>query len=121
MPTTGYYEFKLAPRAKGGLIEDENDILVGEWAWIDRTADYEGPDFKGTVRWLMIYARCPDCKELCTLYRRRGTGEAKGHNIDSQGNITPSVLHTFIYQGVEKCGFHTQPTKLLGFMDLRTS
>jgi uncharacterized protein YbaR (Trm112 family) len=119
MPTTGYYEFKLAPKAKGGVIEDENDILPGEWAWIDRTADYEGPDFKGTVRWLMIYACCPDCKQPLTLYRRRGAGEPKGHDIDSQGNISPSVLHSWICEGVEKCGFHTMPTKLLGFVDLR--
>lgn len=121
MPTTGYYEFKLAAEAKGGVIEDECDMLPGEWAWIDRTTDYEGPDYKGKVRWLMIYACCPDCKLPLTLYRRRGDGEPKGHDIDSQGNISPSVLHSWVCEGVEKCGFHTMPTKLLGFVDLRTS
>lgn len=119
MPTTGAYEFKLAPKAVSGVVKDENDIAVGEWAWIDRTADYEAGGVKESCRWLMIYARCPDCKELCTLYRRRGAGEVKGHDIDKNGNVSPSVLHTWQVNGVEQCGFHTMPTRLLGFVDLR--
>ena len=121
MPTQGSYQFKLAPKAVDGVIKDENDIMPGEWAWIDRTADYEGPDYKGKVRWLMIYACCPDCKLPLTLYRRRGEGEGKGHDIDAQGNVSPSVLHSFMFGDppVEQCGFHTYPTKLLGFVDLR--
>lgn len=119
MPTTGSYEFKLAPAAIDGLIEDENQIQKGEWAWIDRTADYEAGGVKEICRWLMIYARCPDCGFFATLYRKRGEGEAKGHDIDSAGNISPSVLHTWQMDGIEQCGFHTQPTKLLGFVDLR--
>lgn len=119
MPTTGAYEFKPAAAAVKGVVEDENLIQKGEWAWIDRTADYEGSGAKEAGRRLMIYARCPDCGELSTLYRRRGAGEPKGHDIDGAGNITPSVQHTWQVNGVEQCGFHTQPTRLLGFVDLR--
>jgi hypothetical protein len=119
MPTTGSYEFKVAPAAVDGLIQDENHIGKGEWAWIDRTAEFENAGVKDTCRWLMIYARCPDCGFLCTVYRKRGAGEAKGHDIDATGNISPSVLHTWQVDGVEQCGFHTQPTKLLGFVDRR--
>lgn len=121
MPTAGSYQFKLAPKAVDGVIKDENDILPGEWAWIDRTADYEVAGVKESTRWLMIYACCPDCQQPLTLWRRRGEKEAKGHDIDKNGNIHPSVLHSWMYGDppVEKCGFHTQPTKLLGFVDLR--
>lgn len=119
MPTSGSYNFKLSAKAKDGLIEDPIDLERGEWAWIDRTTDYEAVGIKESCRWLMIYAGCPDCGQPMTLYRRRGAGEAKGHDIDGQGNIRPSVLHSFPVNGVEQCGFHTQPTKLLGFMDLR--
>lgn len=118
MPTGGAYDFKLAAKAVNGVVSDESDIAVGEWAWIDRTADYGSSAPEG-VRWLMIYARDPDCKMLVTLWRRRGTSEANGHTIDSQGNISPSVLHTWPVEGKEACGFHTQPTRLLGFVDLR--
>jgi hypothetical protein len=119
MPTTGAYEFKLAAKAKDGLVEDAPDLERGEWAWIDRTTDYNAAGVKEPCRWLMIYACCPDCGEPMTLYRRRGGGEAKGHDIDKTGNISPSVLHTWQVNGIERCGFHTQPTKLLGFVDLR--
>ncbi len=133
MPTTGSYQFKLAPKAIGGIIQNEMEILPGEWAWIDRTVDYQAADLKETAqaqaipwkqqsdRWLMIYACCPDCKLPVTLYRRRGAGEGKGHDIDAQGNISPSVLHSYMFGDppVERCGFHTQPTKLLDFIDLR--
>ena len=112
MPTSGAYEFKLAGSAKDGLVKDENTIQKGEWGWIDRT---------GKTCWLMIFARCPDCGELMTLYRKRGDKEAQGHDIDAQGNISPSVLHSWMYGNppVERCGFHTQPTRLLGFTDKR--
>lgn len=119
MPTAGAYEFKRAAASADGLVSDEKAIQKGEWAWIDRTADYLAAGVKETCRWLMIYARCPDCGFLCTLYRKRGPGEAKGHDIDSQGNISPSVLHTWPVDGVEQCGFHTSPTRLLGFVDRR--
>lgn len=119
MPTTGAYEFKLATIAKGGLVVDEDVHLIprGEWAWIDRTAEFEAAGIPGKC--LMIYAMCPDCGQLMTLYRKRGEGQAAGHKIDSQGNVHPSVLHTWNIAGVEQCGFHTQPTRLLGFVDLR--
>jgi hypothetical protein len=119
MPTSGSYAFKLAAKAKGGLIEDPMDLERGEWAWIDRTADFEAAGIKEKVRWLMIYACCPDCGQPMTLYRKRGQGEVKGHNISPAGDISPSVLHSWPVNGVEQCGFHTQPTKLLGFVDLR--
>jgi hypothetical protein len=147
MPTTGSYSFNLAPAAVGGVVQHEDQIPVGCWAWIDRTADYEASGVKGAVRWLMIYARCPDCTYLSTLYRRRsvaepvghdigkdgngnpsalhtwqvdGATEPVGHDIDKGGNVNPSVLHTWQVDGVEQCGFHTQPTRLLDFMDLRS-
>lgn len=113
MPTEGKYEFRLAAAAVDGVIQDAIDLQPGEWAWIDRTADV------GMPGWLMIYACCPDCKQPLTLYRRRGAGEMAGHDIDAQGNISPSVLHSWPVNGVEQCGFHTQPTKLLGFKDKR--
>jgi hypothetical protein len=119
MPTTGSYKFNLAKKAQGGVIADENDIEKGEWAWIDRTADYKGADFQGQVRWLMIYARCPDCGEFATLWRRRGSGEPQGHDIDGHGNVKPSILHSWKVKDVEQCGFHTYPTQLLSFTDLR--
>lgn len=113
MPTTGSYRFRLAARAVGGLILDAMDLERGEWGWIDRSSDV------GIPGWLMIYARCPDCGEPLALYRRRGEGEPAGHSIDGQGNIHPSVLHSFIVGGVEQCGFHTMPTVLGSFVDLR--
>jgi hypothetical protein len=119
MPKSGAYEFRLASIAKDGLVADENAHLIppGEWAWIDRTAEFAS--LGKFERFLMIYAMCPDCGQLMTLYRKRGEGEPEGHKIDSEGNVHPSVLHTWKMNGVEQCGFHTQPTKLLGFVDLR--
>ncbi len=121
MPTTGSYSFKLAAKAVKGVVENDSDIAVGEWAWVDRTTEWEEAGVKHTKRHLMIYARDPDCRELCTLWRRFGDSEAHGHDIDAHGNISPSVLHTWPYGDPpqERCGFHTQPTKLLGFVDLR--
>lgn len=118
MPTTGAYEFKRAVKADAqGLIADENEIGVGEWAWVDYT-DRVGD--AGGGRYLLILMRDPDCKMLATLWRR-WNGEVHGHEIDGQGNVHPSVLHTWPYGDppVESCGFHTQPKKLLDFVDLR--
>lgn len=121
MPTTGSYEFKLAAKAVNGIIADESEIAVGEWAWIDRTVDWTEDGVKHEKRHLLIYARDPDCKELCTLWRRLSGDQEHGHTIDAQGNISPSVLHHWPYGDPqqERCGFHTQPTRLLGFVDLR--
>lgn len=113
MPTSGSYEFKLAPEAEDGLIVDEKWIGRGEWAWIERDTTATG----GRL-WRSIYARCPDCGELMTLWRSYGD-QTKGHDIDAQGNVHPSLAHSWIYDGVEKCGFHTQPTKLLDFVERR--
>jgi len=111
MPTTGPYQFQLAPAAaQGGVVDDENKIGRGEWAWVDR---------QGARRWLAIYLKCPDCGTLATLWRRYGdAADQHGHQIDAQGNITPSVGCPDIH-GRPPCGFHTQPTKLLGFIDRR--
>lgn len=115
MSTTGAFEFKLSPAAKGGVVEDENVIGRGKWAWIDRTQEWGSIDPQTTVRrrWLMVYARCLDCGLLCTLWR---IGQRPGHNheIDCQGNLSPSVECPH-----EGCKFHTQPTRLLNFIDLR--
>src|SRR5579871_500396 len=105
MSTSGAYSFLAANAAVNGLIEDENKIEKGEWAWIIRGSK-------------SLYARCPDCGELCTLWCN-AEGKIRGHDIDGAGNVTPSVLHSWVYQGVERCGFHTSPTKLLGFVDRR--
>lgn len=106
MPTSGAYEFKLAAKAVNGCVPDDHLEYMekGEWAWVDRRKDYG---------WLLMH-RCPDCGELGTLW-----ANGKGHNIDANGNITPSVLHGYKVAGVEKCGFHTQPTRLLNFIDRR--
>jgi hypothetical protein len=109
MPTSGAYEFKLSPKAVDGVIDDELGMFPGEWAW---KKQIEG-------RFLAVYACCPDCGLLMTLWRRFGSDVHKGHAIDGAGNISPSVLHSYVCLGVEKCGFHTQPTKLLDFVDLR--
>lgn len=122
MPVNGPYDFRLAVKAVGGLISNENDIAVGEWAWIDRTTDFEDQGVPQTKRYLLIYARDPDCKTLCTVWRRFGdSGEPHGHQIDGHGNVTPSLLHNWPYGDPpsEKCGFHSYPTRLLGFVDLR--
>lgn len=109
MPTTGAYEFRLAVKAVDGLIPEDHIewIEKGEWAWIDMRRD--------TYGWLLMH-RCPDCGEMGTLWQN-----GRGHTIDAQGNVSPSVAHSWKYAGVEKCGFHTQPTKLLGFVDLRVT
>lgn len=118
MPTQGSYEFKLAAAAKDGFLPDAQieQMKPGEWAWIDRSSDFVDLDDSYC---LMLYARCPGCTELMTLYRKRGEGEAKGHTIDAGGNVSPSVLHTWKSNGVEQCGFHTMPTRLQGFVDKR--
>ena len=108
MPTTGAYEFKLAVDAHEGVISDENKIQRGEWAWIDRTQEAAG-----SRRWLMVYARCPDCGLLATVWRL-GSSAGHSHELDATGLLTPSVQCPH-----EPCGFHTQPTKLSGFVDLR--
>lgn len=110
MPTEGAYEFKLSPKAIGGLVEEELGMFPGEWAWHRQKVNED--------EFLAIYCCCPDCGLLMTLWRRFGM-DVKGHTIDADGNISPSVLHSYVVEGVEKCGFHTQPTKLLGFIDLR--
>ena len=108
MPTTGAYEFKLAPAAgAGGVIDDDNRIAKGEWAWIERVPEGASP------RWLSIHIRCSDCGVLSTLWRAYGADQ-HGHKIDAQGNVSPSVGCPH-----KPCGFHTQPTKLLGFVDRR--
>lgn len=109
MPTTGAYEFRLAAKAVDGMIPDDHLEWIedGEWAWIDKKDGPEG--------WLLMH-RCPDCHEFGTLWAYN-----RGHTIDAQGNISPSVAHSWKYAGVERCGFHTQPTKLLGFVDKRVS
>lgn len=109
MPTTGAYEFKLAPKAFKGVISDENNINRGEWAWIDRTQEWAC----GTRRWLMVYARCPDCGFLSTVWRI-GSPPGHTHELDAAGVLTPSVQCPH-----EPCGFHTQPTRLADFVDLR--
>lgn len=109
MPTTGAYEFKLTVKAKEGVIDDENLIDRGCWAWIDRTTKER--------RWLSIYLRCPDCGILATLWRSFGD-KSHGHQIDAQGNISPSVGCPHVIDG-KPCGFHTQPTRLISFVDRR--
>lgn len=100
---TGAYEFKLAPAAVAGVVPDDHLELIGkgEWAWVDRTQDYG---------WLLLH-RCPDCGCLGSLWQKD-----KGHTIDAEGNVSPSVLERCYHE----CGFHTQPTKLLSFVDART-
>lgn len=110
MPTSGAYDFKLSPKAVGGVIEDELGMFPGEWAW--HKQDVNGMTF------LAVYACCPDCGFLMTLWRRYGA-EVKGHTLNEHGHLHPSVLHSYKESGVEKCGFHTMPTRLLGFIDLR--
>lgn len=90
-----------------GVIPDDHLEWIedGEWAWIDVRE-------KG-IGWLLMH-RCPDCHEFGTLWQN-----GRGHTIDLEGNVTPSVLHSYKYAGVEKCGFHSIPTKLDGFTDKR--
>ena len=111
MPTTGSCEFKLSNEAKNGVVSDPVLLGRGEWAWVDRSVDGK--------RWLMVNAGCPDCGHPMTLWRRLEGTDAAGHTIDAAGLVKPSVAHSYKVEGVEKCGFHTQPTKLLGFVDLR--
>lgn len=119
MPTTGAYDFKRAGKADStGLIANEHDIGIGEWAWVDYT------DRVGTEtgkRYLFILMRDPDCTLLSTLWSRFGDEVKSPFTIDAHGNINPSVWHKFQIGDppVEKCGFHTQPTRLLDFVDLR--
>lgn len=119
MPTTGAYEFKRAAKADAqGIASEDGDIAPGEWAWRRFELDIEENGVKCKKAYLMLYIKDPDCKELGTLWRRFGS-QIHGHTIDAKGNVSPSVLHNFVYNGVEQCGFHTQPTKLLDFVDIR--
>lgn len=116
MPTTGAYEFKPA-NADALFVGDVSSpdlLLPGHWAWVDRTEELG-------ERFLTIYMTCPDCKGLASLGYKRGDKPWHGHSIDAEGNISPSVLHSWKYgtEQKEMCGFHTQPTKLLGFKDRR--
>lgn len=108
---SGPYEFKLSIVAKGGLVQEAVEIEPGAWAWYK-------VETAGQPTYLGLYACCPDCCLPMTLWRRFGD-QVHGHQIDAQGNIHPSVAHTYKVDGVDKCGFHTQPTKLLDFIDLR--
>lgn len=115
MPTTGAYEFKLATASQNGVVVDENTIERGEWAWIDRTQEWTSVENQaaGKRRWLMIYCRCPDCGILATVWRLQSP-PGHTHEIAADGTLSPSVQCPHA-----PCGFHTQPTKLLGFVDLR--
>lgn len=118
MPINGPYDFKRAAKAApNGLIIDENDIDVGEWAWVDYTDRVASEVGK---KYLLILIRDPDCKTPATVWRRFGD-EVHGHDIDSQGNVKPSILHNWRYGDppVERCGFHSYPTRLLDFVDIR--
>lgn len=107
MVTTGAYEFKLAAAAgPGGVIANENKIEKGEWAWFER---------HGERHWLSIYICCADCGFIGTLWRSYGD-DKHGHQIDAQGNVSPSVG----CPNPKVCGFHTKPTKLLGFVERRS-
>jgi hypothetical protein len=122
MPINGPYNFKRAAKGDArGVVADEKDIAVGEWAWIDRSPEWVEAGVTRTQRYLLIYLRDPDCKELCTLWRRFGEGKVDGHEIDGQGNVSPSILHQWPFGDPpqERCGFHSMPTKLLDFVDLR--
>lgn len=113
MSTEGAYVFKRSALAVNGLVPDESAHLIepGAWAWVRKTwAD--GPDF------LAVYCMCPDCGHLMTVWRKFGD-EVRGHRLDADGSLHPSVLHTWKDNGVEQCGFHTIPTKLADFIDLR--
>jgi hypothetical protein len=121
MPVNGAYNFKRAAKGDAtGLVTDENHIGIGEWAWIKFRIECGENGVSDEKDYLLIYLRDPDCRELSTLWRRFGTA-VKGHTIDGQGNVSPSVLHNFPYGDppVERCGFHSIPTKLLDFVDLR--
>jgi hypothetical protein len=108
MPTTGSYSFERAEKSADGLIKREDYIARGEWAWVDRTHD-----FGDGIRHFMVYCRCPDCGLLATVWRREST---PGHSreLSTDGILTPSVQCPH-----GSCGFHTQPTRLLDFVDLR--
>lgn len=118
MPTTGSFVFSRALTADShGIIQDPNTITKGEWAWIDRTTDWSDEEGRGSRRWLMIYARCPDCGFLSTLWRI-GAPSGRDHQVGPDGTLHPSVECTHVIEG-KKCGFHTQPTRLGGFVDIR--
>jgi len=104
MSRSGYYEMKLSPLAVSGVVPSDHLEWIGkgEWAWVS-TVDHG---------WILIH-RCPDCDCMGTLWQN-GTG----HNIDASGNVTPSVKMTCMHP---ECDFHTMPTKLLGFVDIRSS
>lgn len=111
MPTTGSYELKLAPKAENGFVPDERiepDIGPGEWAWIDKSYIFDG-----RRKFYMVCFRCPDCKFMGTIWRHTAAGGSEGHTIDAEGIVRPSIGCG------HNCGFHTQPTKLLGFVDKR--
>jgi hypothetical protein len=108
MPTTGAYEFKLAAAATNGAIEREDLLKPGEWAWVDRQNE-------GARRYLAIYICCADCGMIGTLWSKYGDTPARGHDIDTQGNIQPSVG----CPSPKGCAFHTRPTKLMGFAERR--
>ncbi len=112
MPTSGAYEFRRAAASQNGVVVDENQVQVGEWAWWDRGADEEP-----RRRYILLICD-PDCKTPATLLFPNVTNH---HTIDAMGNVTPSVWHKFPFGDppVEMCGFHTQPTRLLDFVDLR--
>lgn len=122
MPVNGAYDFRRAQKADvRGVVLDEKDIDVGEWAWLDRTSEFVADGVPQEKKFLLIYLRDPDCKTLCTLWRRFGNSEPVGHAIDAQGNVHPSILHNWPYGDPprENCGFHSMPTRLLDFVDLR--
>lgn len=108
MPTSGAYTFQRSKAADPqGFVADALELAPGEWAW------YQNGDF------LAVYAGCPDCKQPMTLWRRYQR-DVKGHTLDAQGNVHPSILHSFVVNGRETCGFHTMPTRLADFVDHRT-
>lgn len=113
MPTSGAYDFKRAAKSVNGVVQSELDIAPGEWAWHDRGADEEP-----RRRYILLICD-PDCKLPSTLIF---PNVKANFTIDTQGNITPSVHHKWPYGDppTECCGFHTQPTRLLDWVELRT-
>lgn len=84
------YEFSLG---------EDADLQPGQWCKGERS---NGPS---------VILCCPKCHHFCDLVQ---------HNIDSNGIVTPSVLHSYVAgdlehpdePAIERCGFH-EMVKLL--------
>ena len=82
---------------------DPTVYAPGTWELVFHEDEGDTPSYYSAVIW------CPECGRPLSLQR--------GHHIDTEGRITPSVGHPEQYLQEQPCDWHVSP-RLLGWPNL---